>query len=130
MKGNSQPAILKDSFHPQQQQMITQNPTPLQGGQTGHVDASSSTHVLMMANEIVALTIQEKTHDIVLDPQPNGSTSSLTSTTSPFISKGSLQIEKPISDNLLHPPKGTIRKSTFNLNARAAQNYNIVEYLA
>jgi hypothetical protein len=28
------------------------------------------------------------------------------------------------------PPKGVVRKSSFNCHARAAQNYNIVEYLA
>jgi len=43
---------------------------------------------------------------------------------------GPLQIEKPIFDTILHPPKATIRKAVFNPNARAAQNYNIAEDLA
>ena len=51
-------------------------------------------------------------------------------TISHLVSNGSLQIEKPISDIVLHPPKGKIWKSTFNLSARVAQNYNIVEDLA
>jgi hypothetical protein len=43
---------------------------------------------------------------------------------------GPLQIEKPNFDSILHPPKSTIQKSTFNPNSRASQNYNIVEDLA
>ena len=43
---------------------------------------------------------------------------------------GPLQIEKPSFDSIICPPKSTIRKSTFNPNSHAAQNYNIVEYLA
>ena len=43
---------------------------------------------------------------------------------------GPLQIERPISDTILRPPKNTIRKVVFNPNARAAQNYNIVKDLA
>lgn len=54
-KGNSQPVVLKDPFPLQQQQMITQNPAPSQRGQTGHADASTSAHVLMMANETISL---------------------------------------------------------------------------
>ena len=63
LKDNSQPTVLKDPFRPQQQQIITQNPSPLQGGQTGHADASLSAHVLMMANETIALTTRAKTYD-------------------------------------------------------------------
>jgi hypothetical protein len=43
---------------------------------------------------------------------------------------GPLHIEKPYFHSILRPPKSTIRKSTFNPNSRAAQNYNIVEDLA
>ena len=130
LKGNSQPVVLKYPFPLHQQQMITQNPTPSQGGQTGHADASTSTHVLMMANEIVGLTTRAKTYDITPDKQPNRSTSSLPSTTFPSVYNGSLQIEKPISDNVLHPPKKTIWKLTFNSSTHVSQNYNIIEGLA
>ena len=107
---NSQPMVLKDHFPPQQQQMITQNLAPSQGGQTGHAYASSSAHVLMMANESVALMTRARTYATTPDQQTNGSTSSLPSTTSPPVSNGSLQIEKPISHNVLHPSKGIIHK--------------------
>jgi hypothetical protein len=44
---------------------------------------------------------------------------------------GPLHLERPSLDTVLcPPPKGFIRKSTFNPHARAAQNYNIVEDLA
>ena len=122
--------VIKDPFPSQQQQMITQNPSPSQGGQTGHAYSSSSTHVLMMANETITLMTQAKTYDTTPNPQTHGSTSSLPSTTSPFVSNGSLRIENSISDNVLHPPKGTIPKSTFNPSAHSSQNYNIIEDLA
>ena len=35
-----------------------------------------------------------------------------------------------IPELTIKPPKGVIHKSTYNPRARAAQNYNIVEYLA
>jgi hypothetical protein len=53
------------------------------------------------------------------DPSP-------TTVSTPF---GSLHIEKPTFDSILRPSKSTIRKSTFNPSSRAAQIYNIVEYL-
>jgi hypothetical protein len=43
---------------------------------------------------------------------------------------GPLQIEKPSFDSILHPPKITIWKYTFNPSSQAVQNYNIVEDLA
>ena len=41
-----------------------------------------------------------------------------------------MHIERPTADPVIHPPKGTLRRTTHNTSARAAQNYNIVEYLA
>ena len=105
LKGNSQPAVLTDPFPPPQQQIIAQNHVPSQGGKIGDVDASTNAHVLMMANETISLWSREKTYDTNPDKQSNGSTSSLPSITSPLVSNRSLQIEKPIFDNLLHPPK-------------------------
>ena len=40
-----------------------------------------------------------------------------------------LSIEKPTLDMIFFPPKSTLRKAVFNPNARAAQFYNVVEYL-
>ena len=69
--------VLKDVIPPHQQQMITQNLAPYQGGQTGHVDDSTSAHVVIMANETIALTTQAKTYDTNPNKQPNGRTYSL-----------------------------------------------------
>ena len=42
-----------------------------------------------------------------------------------------LHLERPSLDTVLQPlPKGVVWKSSFNPHACAAQNYNIVEYLA
>jgi hypothetical protein len=41
-----------------------------------------------------------------------------------------LQIERPMSDLILRPPKASIKQATHNPNARAAQNYSVVEDLA
>jgi hypothetical protein len=43
--------------------MIDQNHVPSQGGQAGHVDASTRAHVLSMANETATLMTRDKTHD-------------------------------------------------------------------
>ena len=76
LKGNSQPTVLTDPFPPQQKQLVTQNPAPSQDGKVGHGDASPSAHVLMMANETVALTTRAKTYDTPVDKPANGSASS------------------------------------------------------
>ena len=84
----------------------------------------------MTANKIVALTTRARTYDTTPDKQVNGSAPFQPSNATPRLSNGSLQIEKPIFDNVLRRHKGSIRKSTFNPNVRASQNYNIVENLA
>jgi hypothetical protein len=43
---------------------------------------------------------------------------------------GPLHIERPSLDTVLRPPKGVVKKSSFNPHARVAQNYSIIEYLA
>ena len=40
-----------------------------------------------------------------------------------------LQIERPVSDLILRPPKASIKWETHNPNARATQNYSVVEDL-
>jgi len=44
---------------------------------------------------------------------------------------GPLHIKKPSTDSIVRPPpKGVFRKSSYNLNAKASQHYNIVKDLA
>ena len=109
--------------------MVAQNPAP---NQIGHEDACSSSHVLMLGSDTIALTTRMKTYENP-ESQTGGSTSSSAQqppSTPPSGSNGPLQIERPISDNVLRPPKATIRKAIFNPNAQATQSYNIVEDLA
>ena len=41
-----------------------------------------------------------------------------------------LHIDNPTSDHVVRPPKASIKHTTHNPNARAAQNYSVVEDLA
>ena len=41
-----------------------------------------------------------------------------------------LHIERPAFEPIYHMPKGSAKRSTINPNAKAAQNYSIVEDLA
>ena len=44
---------------------------------------------------------------------------------------GPLEIEKPSLESVVKPPpKGVLRRSSYNPNARAAQHYSIIEDLA
>jgi len=52
-------------------------------------------------------------------------------TSAPPFSSSPLHIERPSTETPIRPPpKGVLRKSSYNPNARAAQHYNIVEDLA
>jgi len=86
-----------------------------------------------MCNETVSLTTRSKAYDVI----PNSNTIGSLKDKAPMYEpsffpppSSPLQIERPISDTILGPPKGTIRKAIFNPNAKATQNYNIVEGLA
>ena len=96
--------------------MVAQNLAPTQAG---HENASSSSHVLMIGSETIALTTRRKTYDNPEQKTSGGASSSATQPppTPPTVSNGPLQIERPISDNVLWPPKATIRKVIFNPNA-------------
>jgi hypothetical protein len=134
-KGNSQPAVLTQPF-PQQQSLVAQTPTPGGSSNQPHDETSTSAHIYMFNG--VNLTTRSTTYDTPVKPDKsktaNGSSPdpSPPAGNPPSVSppSGPLQIEKPSFDSILRPPKSTIRKSTFNPNSRAAQNYNIVEDLA
>jgi hypothetical protein len=116
----------------QLQHLVVKNPTPPQGGNAGHshhVDASSSPFEVYMFKVVNVMT-RENTYDTPPSDQTKGKVINQPSTSTPHPSSNPLQIENPFSDAVLHPPKSVIRKATFNPNARAAENYNIVEDLA
>jgi hypothetical protein len=118
--------------------MVAQTPSPGGSSSHPHDEASTSAHIYMFNG--INLNTHSKTYDTPVNPDkgidtngtstlPNPSPSSISipSITPPY---GPLQIEKPMFDSILRPPKSTIRKATFNPSSRATQNYNIVEYLA
>jgi hypothetical protein len=134
-KGNSQPAVLTQPF-PQQQSLVSQTPTVGGNSNQPHDEASTSAHIYMFNG--INLTTRTTTYEMLVKPDKLKTTNGFvpdplpSSVSPPSASPPSrpLQIEKPLFDSILHPPKCTIRKSTFNPNSRASQNYNIVEDLA
>jgi hypothetical protein len=136
-QGNSQPVVLTQPF-PQQQSMVSR--TPSLGGSSSHPhdEASTSAHIYMFNG--INLTTRSKTYDTPGNPDKGKDTNGTNTLPDPSSSSlilpsvnplsGPLQIEKLTFDSILHPPKRTIHKSTFNPSSRAAQNYNIVEDLA
>jgi hypothetical protein len=114
--------------------MVAQAPAPLVRGNPNHSpseEASSSAHIYMF-NGIDSTTCTTM-YDTPTKPDKEKVTNGTTSDPPPATitpQSGSLQIEKPTFDSILHPPKSTIGKSTFNPSSRVAQNYNIVEDLA
>jgi hypothetical protein len=114
--------------------MVSQGLSHLIGGSSNHPlnDESSTSYHIYMFNGI-DLTTRTMTYDTPTktdkEKVTNGSLPdpSLASVSPP---SGSLQIEKPMFDFILCPPKSTICKSTFNRSSCATQNYNIGEDLA
>jgi hypothetical protein len=136
-QGNSQPVVPTHPF-PQQQSMVTQTPSPGGSSSHPHDEASTSAHIYMFNR--INLTTLSKTYDTPGNPDKgkvtNGTSTlpdpSPSSVSPPSINppSGPLQMEKTMLESILRHPKSTIHKSTFNPSSRAAQNYNIVEYLA
>jgi hypothetical protein len=78
----------------------------------------------------VNVTTRANTYDTSPGDKPNGKVVDEPYNSTPPPSSNPLQIEKPISDAMLHPAKSVIRKAIFNPNSHATKNYNIIEYLA
>ena len=114
--------------------MFSQALSPPTGGNSNHPpsdEALTSAHIYVFNG--IDLTTRTTTYDTLTKPDKEKVTNGTPLDPYPaFISPpfGLLQIEKPTFDSILHPPKSTICKSTFNPSSHAAQNYNIVEDLA
>jgi hypothetical protein len=121
-QGKSQPTVLTQPF-PQQQSMVAQ--TPSLGGRSSHSndEASSISHIYMFNG--INLTTRSKTYDTLGNPDKvkdtNGTDNlpypSSSSVSLPSVNPLSrpLQIEKPVFDSILRPPKITICKATLIL---------------
>jgi hypothetical protein len=78
LKGTSLPVVLTDPFLVQQHQMVVQNTTPPQGGNSDHSyygDASSSIARVFMCKDTVSITTIFMNYDTVLDNHANGGAS-------------------------------------------------------
>ena len=82
-----------------------------------------------MSSETLHLNTRSQSYDPPPEKKTDDFPSDKPSVSTPPLSDG-LQIEKPILDAILHPPKSTLQKYILNPNARAAQYYNIIEYMA
>jgi hypothetical protein len=120
--------ILSNPFpHPNQQMVVNagyQHPpqggnhlAPPQGAGPSHPDPT-----IYMIEPDVSIQTQAKKYEAPgndpIGKEPMGT------------SANPLQIERPVSDSILRPPKASIKWATHNPNARAAQNYSVVEDLA
>ena len=120
-----QTIVLSNPFpHPNQQMVVNvghqhpsqggNHPTPTQGASPSHQDPT----IYMMAAD-VSIQTWEKKYDVPgnepIGKEPVGT------------SANPLQIERPVSDLILRPPKASILRAMHNPNARAAQNYSLVE---
>jgi ribosomal protein L44E len=115
-------AVLTNPFPQSQQQLVAAPPPPPQGGshaQTSTGGTSSSSSVFLCEQGIHIQT-RAKNYDAGKSPATDDSTF-----TQP---DGSLHIEKPPLEPIPRLPKGFVKK--YNLLARAAHQYNIVEDLA
>ena len=92
------------------------HPTPPQGAGPSHQDLT-----IYMMEADVSIQTRAKKYDA---PRHEPTSKELVGT-----SANPLQIERPVSDSILRPPKASLKRATHNPNARAAQNYSVVEDL-
>jgi hypothetical protein len=116
-----QPVVLTNPF--QHGKNLTQASPSTDGGSQGPPPSSSnpsSANVYMMKGDAY---ISTRAHDYRM---PNTSEKSKEAKNPPL----PLQIEKTLGETMTHIPKGAFKKDSHNPNARAAQNYSVVEDLS
>jgi hypothetical protein len=116
-----QPVVLTNPF--QHGKNLTQASTSTEGGSQGPSPSSNnlaSTNVYMMKGDAF---ISTRVHDYS-KPSTSEKGKEVKLPSLP------LQIEKTLGKTMTRIPKGTFKKSSHNPNARAAQNYSMVEDLS
>ena len=121
MKNSPTLVVLTDPF-PTQNQLIDHQ--SLHGPSSSSID-----EVKMMSSETIHLNTRSQSYEPPVESKTDDVPSEKPSGSTPPPSNG-LQINKLIPYVILHPLKSTLQKSILNPNARVAQYYNIVEYLA
>jgi hypothetical protein len=121
----STPAVLSQPFPSQQHASLVIHDQPY---------TSTTSYVLMCTgdskNNDVAIATRAKDYSPSKEKVDDLPTALVQPSPMPPPTNGPLHLERPSLDTFLQPPKGVIKKSTFNPHARAAQNYSIVEDLA
>ena len=102
--------------------MVDNPPQPHQRGNGGSHPSGEGPSAIYGIESVQLQTRAKLYGNPTIDAQEPG-----TSSNPPSLND--LYIERPTSDPVIHPPKGTLRLTTHNTSARAAQNYNIVEDL-
>jgi hypothetical protein len=118
--------VLTQPF-PQQQYMVSQTPSPGGSSIHPHNEASTSAHIYMFNGiNLTSLSMKYNTPGNPDKGKVTNGTDTLPDPSLSFVnppsvnpSSGPLQIEKPMFDSILRPPKSTIRKSTFNPSSRS-----------
>jgi hypothetical protein len=116
-----QPVVLTNPF--QHGQNLTQASTSMEGGSQGPSLSSNnpaSTNVYMMKGDAF---ISTRAHDYS-KPRTSEKGKEVKLPSLP------LQIEKTLGKTMTRIPKGVFKKYSHNLNARATQNYSVVEDLS
>jgi hypothetical protein len=116
-----QPVMLTNPFP--HGKNLTQASSSTEGGSQGPPPSSSnpsSMNVYMLKGNI---DIETRTHDYGM---PNTSEKGKEAENPPL----PLQIEKTLGETMTHIPKGAFKKASHNPNARATQNYSVVEDLS
>jgi hypothetical protein len=123
-----QTVVLSNPFPHLNQQMVFnagyQHP-PQEGNHSSSTQGAGPSHTdstIYMMEADVSIQTQAKNYETFRN-EPKGKELMGTSA-------NPLRIERPTSDLVLSPPKASIKHATHNPNARATQNYNIVEDLA
>ena len=123
---NPTPAMLRNPFPTEHQQMVAQVPAqqPTNQSTTAPSGTGSSFVNILMADS-VDLATGAKNYEKQLEGEPSNQVDS------PSIpqSNGPLTFKKTTFEAPSHPSKGTLR-CTHNLNAQDSQHYNIIKDLA
>ena len=102
--------------------MVDNPPQPHQRGNCGSYPSDKGQSTIYGIDNVELQTRAKLYGNPTIDAQEPG-----TSSNPP--PPNDLYIERPTAKPMIRPPKGTLRCTTHNTSAIAAENYNIVEYL-
>ena len=99
--------------------MVDNPPQPQQRGNGGSHPSSEGSSTIYGIESVELQTWAKIYGNPTIDAQEPGTNSNPPP-------PNDLHIECPTTNLVIHPPKGTLRRTTHSTSTRAAQNYNIV----